>query len=299
MFLYQIGIGKDKDLSNFEKLKEIVATCFVKNRNEERLRQELENVKKYGTATAFLNLFELQNRQSVAIPSFCGALPYSYLAYVLGISEIDPSKYNLYSCFAAHYPELFYVLADNKNLLRAKAEQIADLSAFSSSKCVILMWQMLNNSEELSLGNFEKVLALNDKKSKHLFRNKIDNLSEVCVENLCCLIAEMKISRWVKDISRQVVSEIPYRFRDIFSSTDGKLLYQEQFFEICKMLLGYDYENFRKTALALECENPFMMPLLSGKNEFFLEKVISKSRYLERKGGILHQALLLKKILEN
>lgn len=298
MFLYRIGIGKDKDLSNFEKLKEITANVSVNNLMAERLRQELENVKKYGTATAFLKLIELQNQPRVEIPSFCGALPYSYLAYVLGISAINPSKYNLYSCFSAYCPELFYVLADDKTILNAKAEQIEDLSSFDYSKRVILMWKMLNNSEELSLGNFEKVLGLKDKKSKHLFRNKTDILSEVCVENLCCLIAEMKISRWVKDISRQLVSDIPDRFRKVFSPTAGKLLYKEQLFEICQTLLGYDYERFRKTALALECENPFTRPLLSGEDEFFLEEVTAKSRYLEWKGGILHQALLLKKILE-
>ena len=298
MFLYRIGIGKDKDLSNFEKLKEIAANVSVNNLKAELLRQELENVKKYGTATAFLKLIELKNQQAVAIPSFCGGMPYSYLAYVLGISAVNPSKYNLYSCFSAHCPELFYVLADDKNILNVKAEQIEDLSSYDYSKRVILMWKMLNNSEEFSLENFEKVLGLKDKKSKHLFRNKIDNLSGVCVENLCCLIAEMTISRWVKDISRQVVSEIPDKFSNIFSSTDGKLLYKEQLFKICQTLLGYDYECFRKTALALECENPFTRPLLSGEDEFFLEEVTAKSQYLEWKGGILHQALLLKKILE-
>lgn len=298
MFLYRIGIGKDKDLSNFGKLKEIAANVSVNNLNAELLRQELENVEKYGTATAFLKLIELQNQPRVEIPSFCGGMPYSYLAYVLGISAVNPSKYNLYSCFSAYCPELFYVLADDKNILNVKAEQIEDLSSYDYSKRVILMWKMLNNSEEFSLENFEKVLGLKDKKSKHLFRNKIDNLSGVCVENLCCLIAEMTISRWVKDISQQVVSEIPDKFSNIFSSTDGKLLYKEQLFEICQTLLGYDYECFRKMVLALECENPFTRPLLSGEDEFFLEEVTAKSQYLEWKGGILHQALLLEKILE-
>ncbi len=298
MFLYRIGIGKDKDLSNFEKLKEITINVSIKNLDAERLRQELENVKKYGTATAFLKLIELKNQQTVAIPSFCGALPYSYLAYVLGISAVNPSKYDLYSCFSAHYPELFYVLAEDKTILNVKVEQIEDLSSFDYSKRVILMWKMLNNSEELSFENFEKVLGLNDKKSKHIFTNKIDNLSETNIENLCCLIAEMKISRWVKDILRQVVFDIPDRFRNIFFPTDGKLLYKEQLFEICQTLLGYDYERFRKVSLALECENSFTRPMLSGEDEIFLEEVTAKSRYLEQKGGVLHQALLLKKILK-
>ena len=299
MYLYRIETDKDKNLNNFEKLEKIIKKAPLASTNSERLKQELENIKEFGTATAFLTLMKLKKQHGIKIPSFCGCLPYSYIAYILDITKINPVKYDLCSYFSAHCPELIHILASDKNdISNITADRIEDLSSSEYSKEVILMWKMVNNFDELTIENFEKFMRLKEKNSKETFRNKIYNSDKLNIENLCNIIAELRISRWTRNVSPQDISNIPDNFYNIFSLTNGKLLYQEQLYEICKKLLGYDYKRFSKLALAIECQNPFTRPLLKGNDEDFLAEVINKSQYLERKGNILHQALLLRKILK-
>lgn len=110
MYLYRIETDKDKNLNNFEKLEKIIKKAPFTSTNSERLKQELENIKEFRTATAFLTLMKLKKQHGIKIPSFCGCLPYSYIAYILNITEINPAKYDLYSCFSTHCAELFCLL---------------------------------------------------------------------------------------------------------------------------------------------------------------------------------------------
>ena len=58
------------------------------------------------------------------------------------------------------------------------------------------MWKMVNNFDELTIENFEKFMRLKEKSSKETFRNKIYNSDKLNIENLCNIIAELRISRW-------------------------------------------------------------------------------------------------------
>lgn len=169
MYLYRIETDKDKNLNNFEKLEKIIKKAPFTSTNSERLKQELENIKEFGTATAFLTLMKLKKQHGIKIPSFCGCLPYSYIAYILDITEINPAKYDLCSCFSAHCPELIHILASDKNdISKIKADRIEDLSSSEYSKDVILMWKMVNNFDELTIENFEKFMRLKKKLKRNL-----------------------------------------------------------------------------------------------------------------------------------
>lgn len=207
MYLYRIETDKDKNLNNFEKLEKIIKKAPFTSTNSERLKQELENIKEFGTTTAFLTLMKLKKQHGIKIPSFCGCLPYSYIAYILDITEINPAKYDLYSCFSTHCAELIHILASDKNdISNITADRIEDLSSSEYSKDVILMWKMVNNFDELTIENFEKFMRLKEKNSKETFRNKIYNSDKLNIENLCNIIAELRISRWTRNVSPQDIS---------------------------------------------------------------------------------------------
>lgn len=310
MFLCKIGTEKDKTLENFEILKEFINSKHLSNINTERLNQELNGIKEQKTAATFLNLIELHKLDEVKIPTFWSKFQYSYITFVLGISSFDPIKYNL-----PHFPEFNWdlpILVKNKKDLqiikKIKIKQLKSCWGLNHFKGSDLVWEMMYNHKELTFENFEKIMRVDNNILKKNFRDKINNLSEPNIENLCNAITEHIISKWRKimprkkykdDDTSQKISNIPHRFQTIFFSTDNKLLYQEQLFEICKSLLGYDYKRFNKLNLAINCEDPFTRPLLTGNDEDFLEEVLSKSADLEWKGLVLPYAITLEEILKN
>ena len=85
MYLYRIETDKDKNLNNFEKLEKIIKKAPLASTNSERLKQELENIKEFGTATAFFNSYEIKetarNKNSVILWMFALFVHCLYIGY--------------------------------------------------------------------------------------------------------------------------------------------------------------------------------------------------------------------------
>ena len=218
------------------------------DKEKERIQLELDIIKKTNTAKVFLLyddiMFHLKNIGAV----FHGMMHCSYVCYLLGLTKVNPLHYGL--PFERYYTE------------KRRALPLLNIAVPKGKKESAL--QILREAYAPM-----KISPIVDGENRYAFSNELDELTEeACYrQKLHTFIleeAEMKEYRQFTEeeiyqkaleyFSRRNISlgrryQGEQQAEKIFSKTDGRYIYQEQFFEICEKILGVSNkwaDEFRK-----------------------------------------------------
>lgn len=307
MFLVEIEVKRDVDNQNIKKLKDLLNQAPYFSMQPDifsRTNLELDNIEETGTAGAFLFLLNNLPYKAFRLLPYYGGMQYSYIAYRLGFSPINPLKYDLPASLGKECPLLSYILAANttevtelSKLEDVKAVKIID-DNIHWQKEAELLWLMQNNVATITKSNIEKLLGLNNIDIQTEFWQKLNSLPVLSDEILCNLVAEYNLRKWYYGSQIKKLQNIPNNLLFLFSSTDNKLLYQEQVLGVYRCLFGYDHLRAQKIWRSAVRHQPLPRPLLSNSEEMFLDELICHSKFLYPKGTHLTKVFFLTKFLK-
>ena len=207
-------------MEQFVKLQRLVEektkNLKLKENEKHRLENELSVVKAKGVAPIFLSLYDTMYALKECSAIFNGIIHCSYLCYLLGLTKVNPLDYRLPF-------ERFY----NRKRKYFPCAGIAVPFGFKEKAGSILL------------------------KQKPLFEYVVE---EVGIQEYRLFSEEEIYKKALAVLQRYDCDDTPkYQginlVEEIFSSTDGKFIYQEQFIEICTQILGMngtDADEYRK-----------------------------------------------------
>ena len=232
----------DYESVDFRKLEEKIKKKQqdikpLTDKAKERIKLEIDIIKKTNTAKVFLLYDDIMSHLKEVGAVFHGMMHCSYVCYLLGLTKVNPLHYGL--PFERYYNEKRRVLP-LLNIAVPKGKKETALRILREAYAPM------------------KISPIMDGENRYAFSNELDELTEEdCYrQKLYTFIleeAEMKEYRQFTDeeiyqkafeyFSRRNIS-LGRRYQGdkqaekIFSKTDGRYIYQEQFFEICEKILG-------------------------------------------------------------
>lgn len=273
-----------KSGDTFERLQAIVAkrieSSTLKSYEKARLERELSVIKETNTASVFLFFYDTVQALKETGIVLHGVCHSSYLLYFLGLTKVNPFDY--YLLFERYYGKHkkilpFVSIAVQKG---AKGKVIKYLKEQYGVDKIARMRDneneyILSPTSLLDFGEIEQTILHTGENESVVWHEDISSLTsrEISQLNLYTLtIEEADIGEYRRfseeEIYQKTLDCFTNEFRDfsktkryhgieeveeIFSSTDGKFVYQEQFFEICTNVIWVNNEKadeFRKDLCA-------------------------------------------------
>ena len=268
----------------FERLQAIVdekmQTTMIKSYEQARLEGELSVIKETNTASVFLFFYDTVYALKDVGAILHGVCHCSYLLYFLGLTKVNPFDYRLPFERYFHNKRKFLPFTYIAVQKGAKGKVIKYLK---EQYGVDKIARMKDNENEyilspkslLEIGEIEQTVLHADSSESVVWHEDISSLSsrEISRLNLYTFtIEEAEIGEYrlfsEEEIYRKTLDCFTDEFRnfnntkryqgieeaeEIFSSTDGKFVYQEQFFEVCTNVIWVNNEKadeFRKDLCA-------------------------------------------------
>ena len=268
----------------FERLQAIVAkrieSSTLKSYEKARLERELSVIKETNTASVFLFFYDTVYALKDVGAILHGVCHCSYLLYFLGLTKVNPFDYRLPFERYFHKNRKLLPLTYIAVQKGAKGKVIKYLK---EQYGVDKIARMKDNENEyilspkslLEIGEVEQTILHTNENESVVWHEDISSLTsrEISRLNLYTFtIEEAGIGEYrlfsEEEIYRKTLDFFTNEFRDfgkteryqgieeaeeIFSSTDGKFVYQEQFFEICTNVIWVNNQKadeFRKDLCA-------------------------------------------------
>ena len=269
-----------KSGDTFERLQAIVdkkmQTTMIKSYEQARLEGELSVIKETNTASVFLFFYDTMYALKDVGAILHGVCHSSYLLYFLGLTKVNPFDYRLRFERYFHKNRRFLPFMYIAVQKGAKGKVIKYLKEQYGVDKIARMKDneneyILSSTSLLEIGEIEQTVLHADSNENVVWHEDISSLTsrEISQLNLYTLtIEEAEIGEYRRfseeEIYQKTLDCFTNAFRDfskteryqgieeaeeIFSSTDGKFVYQEQFFEICTELIGANNrkaDGFRK-----------------------------------------------------
>ena len=264
----------------FERLQGIVGkrlqTTIIKSYEYARLESELSVIKETNTASVFLFFYDTVYALKEVDIVLHGVCHCSYLLYFLGLTKVNPFDYRLPFERYFHNKRKFLPFTYIAVQKGAKGKVVKYLKEQYGVDKIARMKDneneyILSSISLLDLGEIEQTILHADSNEGVAWYEDISSLTsrEVSRLNLYTLtIEEADIGEYRRfseeEIYQKTLDYFKDEFRDfskteryrgieeaeeIFSSTDGKFVYQEQFFEICTNIIWLNNQKadeFRK-----------------------------------------------------
>ena len=268
----------------FERLQAIVdekmQTTMIKSYEQARLEGELSVIKETNTASVFLFFYDTVYALKDVGAILHGVCHCSYLLYFLGLTKVNPFDYRLpfERYFHKNRKSLpFAYIAVQKG---AKGKAIKYLKEQYGADKIARMKDneneyILSPKSLLEIGEIEQTVLHADSNESVVWHEDISSLTSRDISRLnlyTFTVEEAEIGEYRRFSEEEIYQKTLDCFTDefrnfnktkcyqgieeaeeIFSSTDGKFVYQEQFFEICTKLLGVSNrqaDEFRKDLCA-------------------------------------------------
>lgn len=207
------------------------------DKEKERIRLELDIIKKTNTAKVFLLyddiMFHLKNIGAV----FHGMMHCSYVCYLLELTKVNPLYYGL--PFERYYNEKRRVLP-LLNIAVPKGKKETALRILRETYVPTKICSIVDGENRYAFSNGESDLTEED-----CYRQKLHTfiLEEAEMKEYRQFTEEEIYQKALEYFSRRNISlgrryQGEQQAEKIFSETDGRYIYQEQFFEICEKILG-------------------------------------------------------------
>ena len=247
------------------KLEEIQKmTDVFSNEESERLNYELEKIKELGIAKVFV--FGVILYRLGATTSF-GVENYSYINYLLGVAELNPVKYNLpFERFFNEYRKflpVFYMCGEKgvkSKILKGLYEEYGK-SLFIKPKDSDDIYYTSGKPFDRELIKETVIVA---KENEEAYEENISILTSKELSKLgfySFSITEVESIKFLRDIEiteQTIIEKKKELFDDGYRNsieefdlieeikpylyyTENKLIYQEQFMEICNKVFGISY----------------------------------------------------------
>lgn len=269
-----------KSGDTFERLQAIVGkrlqTTMIKSYEQARLEGELSVIKETDTASVFLFFYDTVQALKETGIVLHGVCHSSYLLYFLGLTKVNPFDYRL------RFERYFH---KNRRLLPfiyiavQKGAKGKVIKYLKEQYGVDKIARMKDNENEyilsptslLDFGEIEQTILHTGENESVVWHEDISSLTSRDISRLnlyTFTVEEAEIGEYRRfseeEIYQKTLDYFKDEFRDfsktkryhgieeaeeIFSSTDGKFVYQEQFFEICTNIIWVNNEKadeFRK-----------------------------------------------------
>lgn len=233
-----------------------------------RLKEELSVIKDTGTAGVFLFFYDTMSALKEYGVVAHGNIHCSYLCYILGITKVNPLDYSL--PFERYFnrqrkclPIIAFATPKGKKgiVIRYLKEQ------YGVDKVARLCDQdneyVLSKESVLHFSDIQQTLLQANEDEYCVWHEDISGLSgrdasvlqlytftlQEAEIGVCRFFAEQEVYRTATEFFKEhgISGDTGYRgieeVEKIFSSTDGKYVFQEQFHELCIRLLGMDGER--------------------------------------------------------
>ena len=253
----------------FERLQTIVderlQTTLIKPYEQARLERELSVIKETDTACVFLFFYDTVQALKDVNAVLYGVCHCSYLLYFLGVIKVNPLEYRL--PFERYFnkkrkllPMMSIAVQKGKKgkVIKYLKEQ------YGADKIARIKDEeneyVLSAQSLLDLGEIEKTVLHTDENENDVWHEDVSSLTsrEISRLNLYTFTVEEADMGEYRRFSEEEIYQkmrdcFTNEFRDfnktqryqgikevekIFSATDGKFIYQEQFLEICMQVLG-------------------------------------------------------------
>ena len=264
----------------FERLQAIVdekmQTTMIKSYEQARLEGELSVIKETNTASVFLFFYDTVYALKDVGAILHGVCHCSYLLYFLGLTKVNPFDYRLPFERYFHNKRKFLPFTYIAVQKCAKGKAIKYLKEQYGADKIARMKDnendyILSPKSFLDIGEIEQTVLHADSNESVVWHEDISSLTsrDISRLNLYTLtIEETDMGKYYRvseeKLYQKTLDFFTKEFRNfgeikrykgvvaaekIFSSTEGKFVYQEQFFEICTKLLGVSNQQadeFRK-----------------------------------------------------
>lgn len=264
----------------FERLQAIVAkrieTSTLKSYEKARLERELSVIKETNTASVFLFFYDTVYALKDAGAILHGVCHCSYLLYFLGLTKVNSLDYRLPFERYFHNKRKFLPFTYIAVQKGAKGKAIKYLKEQYGVDKIARMKDneneyILSPTSLLDFGEIEQTILHTGENESVVWHEDISSLTsrDISRLNLYTLtIEETDMGKYYRvseeKLYQKTLDFFTKEFRNfgeikrykgvvaaekIFSSTEGKFVYQEQFFEICTKLLGVSNQQadeFRK-----------------------------------------------------
>ena len=273
-----------KSGDTFERLQAIVdkriESSTLKSYEKARLERELFVIKETNTASVFLFFYDTVYALKDVGAILHGVCHCSYLLYFLGLTKVNPFDYRL--PFERYFHKNRRLLPHTYIAVQKGAKGKA-IKYLKEQYGVDKIARMKDNENEyilspkslLEIGEIEQTVLRTDSNESVVWHEDISSLTSREISRLklyTFTIEEAEIGEYRRfseeEIYRKTLDFFTNEFRgfdkteryqgieeaeEIFSSSDGKFVYQEQFFEICTELIGVNNQKadeFRKDLCA-------------------------------------------------
>ena len=273
-----------KSGDTFERLQAIVAkrieSSTLESYEKARLERELSVIKETNTASVFLFFYDTVYALKDVGAILHGVCHCSYLLYFLGLTKVNPFDYRLPFERYFHKNRKLLPLTYIAVQKGAKGKVIKYLK---EQYGVDKIARMKDNENEyilspkslLEIGEIEQTILHTDSNESVVWHEDISSLTSRDISRLnlyTFTVEEAEIGEYRRfseeEIYQKTLDYFKDEFRDfnkteryhgieeaeeIFSSTDGKFVYQEQFFEVCTNVIWVNNEKadeFRKDLCA-------------------------------------------------
>ena len=219
---------------------------------KERIQLELDIIKKTDTASIFLLYGDIMSHLKGVGAVFHGLMHCSYVCYLLGLTKVNPLHYGL--PFERYYNEkrrAFPLL----NVAVPKGQRETALRILREAYAPMKICPIMDGENRFAFSNEGGELTEEDcyRQMLHTFI-----LEEAEIKEYRQFTDEEIYQKTLEYFSKREISlgqkyQGDAQAEKIFSETDGRYIYQEQFFEICTKILGVSNkqaDEFRR-ALAI------------------------------------------------
>ena len=228
-----------------EKQREIKP---LTDKGKKRMQLELDIIKKTNTANVFLLYEDIMSHLKELGVVFHGMMHCSYVCYLLGLTKVNPLHYGL--PFERYYNEKRHVLP-LLNIAVPKGKKETALRILREVYAPMKICPIVDGENRYVFVNQDGEWTEED-----CYRQKLYTfiLEEAEMKEYRQFTDEEIYQKALEYFSRRNIS-LGRRYQGdkqaekIFSKTDGRYIFQEQFFEICEQILGVNNkraDEFRK-----------------------------------------------------
>ena len=261
-----------------EQLKRLVGSIITNSLEEkERLDYELKLIREYKISNLILFYYNLTKSIKAGEYKVDGAANCSYLLFRLGITKVNPLLYNIpferlvsnetsaITCFHVHIKEgrvgdVFNFLNKNYGWERFSVVSTCEkLTTFVLTKKPFSEYGIKTKTKVIAGEKsnwFEQIadMALIEIEKRSLFYFQVSTHNKLVANTACEVASEEWILQKVRErFPRIKVDEVEgyqglLEIEEILKTTQNKLIYQEQFYEICAHLCinGLKADEWRK-----------------------------------------------------
>ena len=232
-----------------EKIKAKQQECkSLTNTEKERVQLDLDIIKNTNTANVFLLYEDIMSHLKELGAVFYGMMHCSYVCYLLGLTRVNPLHYGL--PFERYYNEKRRVLP-LLNIAVPRGKKETALQILREAYAPMKISSIIDGENRYAFSN-----ELDELTEEDCYRQKLYTfiLEEAEIQGYRRFTDEEIYQKALEYFSRRNIS-LGRRYQGdkqaekIFSKTDGRYIYQEQFFEICEKILGVSNkqaDEFRK-----------------------------------------------------